>query len=93
MNDNSKFIGSLLLAAVAGAAIAMYLSSESGSKLRQTLADKAGNLFDEFTERAESGKEVAMAMADMMANKAETMGKKVVDAAGNAKKSASELYV
>jgi gas vesicle protein len=93
MNDNSKFIGSLLLAAIAGAAVTLYLSSESGSKLRQSLVAKAGDLFEELKDRAEYGKETAITVADKLGNSAENISKKVVDAATSTKKSASELYV
>ncbi len=93
MNDNSKLVSSLLLGAAAGAAIALYLTSENGSKFRQSVSDKAGDLLNDLKEKAEMGKDAVASMTDKFSAVANDLTKKATTTTSNAGKTAAEMYV
>jgi gas vesicle protein len=51
MSDNQKFIACLLLGAVAGAALALFLSSEKGKSVVADVKEGAENLQDKLQEK------------------------------------------
>jgi gas vesicle protein len=51
MSDNQKFIAGLLLGAVAGAALALFLSSEKGKSVVADVKEGAENLQDKLQEK------------------------------------------
>ena len=57
MSENSKFISGLLLGALAGTALALYLNSEKGKELLSTLNIEADHLKDNMHEGYNNAKE------------------------------------
>jgi len=93
MNNNSKLVSSLLMGAAAGAAIALYLTSESGTKLRQTVSEKASDLFNDLKAKAEASKDAITSMTEKFGASAENLAKKANNVVPNGTKSPSEMYV
>ncbi|MCJ8209164.1 YtxH domain-containing protein [Mucilaginibacter sp. RS28] len=54
MKDQSKVIAALLIGAAAGAAIGLLLAPESGSELREDIADYVNDLFDKAKNQAQT---------------------------------------
>lgn len=57
MSENSKFISGLLLGALAGTALALYLNSEKGKELLSNLNIEADHLKDNMQEGYGNAKE------------------------------------
>jgi len=67
MKDNSKLIFGLLLGAIAGAAIAVFVNSEKGQEIIDEIKDATGKAekdfrktIDKFEDKIMKGKEFAM---------------------------------
>lgn len=54
MKDQTKVIAALLVGAAAGAAIGLLLAPESGSELREDIADYVNDLFDKAKNQAQT---------------------------------------
>ncbi|MBA4258917.1 MAG: hypothetical protein C0446_07120 [Chitinophaga sp.] len=57
MSENSKFISGLLLGALAGTALALYLNSEKGKELIANLNIEADHLKEDMHEGYDTAKE------------------------------------
>jgi gas vesicle protein len=51
---NSKFLNGLIIGAVTGAAIAIFLNSETGKEIMADIKDAAGKAIDELKETAKN---------------------------------------
>jgi len=71
MKDNSKLIFGLLIGAIAGAAIAVFISSDKGQEIIEDIKDATGKAekdfkkaidkaVDKFEDKISKGKEYAM---------------------------------
>ena len=54
MKDQTKVIAALLVGAAAGAAIGLLLAPESGSELREDIADYVNDLFEKAKNQAQN---------------------------------------
>lgn len=64
MTDNNKFLTGLLLGAAAGAALALFLSSEKGKEMINHVKDSADTFEDDLHKKWE---EVDSVMNDLLA--------------------------
>jgi len=72
MSDNGKILGALVLGAVAGATMGLLFAPDKGSNTRQKIADRAGNLIDQLSEKINESKE---ALNDLKEKAGEAKGK------------------
>jgi gas vesicle protein len=64
MNDKSKLALAFALGAAAGAALAYFLTSESGEKTIEEIKEKAAKLKTEVGEHLDKGKQIVNDLAD-----------------------------
>ncbi|HJV18985.1 MAG TPA: YtxH domain-containing protein [Sediminibacterium sp.] len=57
MSDNHKFISGLLLGALAGSALALYMNTEKGKELAEELKLSATDLKDDFKAGIDTAEE------------------------------------
>ncbi|MDD2793548.1 MAG: YtxH domain-containing protein [Sediminibacterium sp.] len=57
MSDNHKFISGLLLGALAGSALALYMNTEKGKELADELKLSAADLKDDFKAGIDTAEE------------------------------------
>jgi gas vesicle protein len=91
MNNNSKVLGALLVGAAAGVAISLFLTSEKGIELRQTLATKARDFMTDLKEKVNEGKGMVSDLTDKVASSAENVAQKA--AASVISKVQSNMYI
>jgi gas vesicle protein len=77
MKDNSKLIFGLLIGAIAGAAISVFISSDKGQEIIDDIKDATGkaekdfkkainNAVDKFEDKISKGKEYAQDLANFL---------------------------
>ncbi|MBH2005120.1 MAG: YtxH domain-containing protein [Sphingobacteriia bacterium] len=57
MSDNHKFISGLLLGALAGSALALYMNTEKGKQLVEELKSDAADIKDDFKAGIDTAEE------------------------------------
>ncbi|MFY9463848.1 MAG: YtxH domain-containing protein [Sediminibacterium sp.] len=57
MSDNHKFISGLLLGALAGSALALYMNTEKGKQLVEELKSDASDIKDDFKAGIDTAEE------------------------------------
>ncbi|MDT3401645.1 YtxH domain-containing protein [Mucilaginibacter terrae] len=90
MKDQTKIIAALLVGAAAGAAIGLLLAPESGSELREDIADYVNDLVDKTKNKAQSTAEDIKEYGTNIADKAKSKWSSVVGAASDYKDQAEE---
>lgn len=80
MSENSKFISGLLLGALAGTALALYLNSEKGKELLSNLNIEADNLKDNMQEGYGNAKEGVDELLTKAKNLVKELEQKIAEA-------------
>ncbi len=62
MKDNSKLLVGLLIGAIAGAVLAVFISSEEGQEIMDELKEASGKAEKDFEDKISKGKEFAMGL-------------------------------
>lgn len=88
MKDQTKVIAALLVGAAAGAAIGLLLAPESGSELREDIADYVNDLFEKAKSQAQTTAGEVKDYASSAADKAKNYG---TDLAEKAKSKFNDL--
>ena len=81
MKDQTKVIAALLVGAAAGAAIGLLLAPESGSELREDIADYVNDLFEKAKNQAKTTGDSVKDYSSNVVDKAKNYGNEVVDKA------------
>ncbi|WP_295768461.1 YtxH domain-containing protein [uncultured Mucilaginibacter sp.] len=90
MKDQTKIIAALLVGAAAGAAIGLLLAPESGSELREDIADYVNDLVDKTKSKAQTAANDLKEYGNDVADKAKSKWNSVVGAASDYKDQAEE---
>lgn len=90
MKDQTKIIAALLVGAAAGAAIGLLLAPESGSELREDIADYVNDLADKAKKQAQTTAGDIKDYSNNIADKAKSKWNSVVGAASDYKEQAEE---
>ena len=80
MSENSKFISGLLLGALAGTALALYLNSEKGKELLSNLNIEADHLKDNMQESYGNAKEGVDELLTKAKNLVKELEQKIAEA-------------
>jgi gas vesicle protein len=80
MSENSKFISGLLLGALAGTALALYLNSEKGKELLSNLNIEADHLKDNMQEGYGNAKEGVDELLTKAKNLVKELEQKIAEA-------------
>lgn len=91
MKDQTKIIAALLVGAAAGAAIGLLLAPESGSELREDIADYVNDLVEKTKTKAQDAAGDVKEYSSNLVDKAKSKWNGVVGAASDYKEQA-EAY-
>ncbi|QJD94535.1 YtxH domain-containing protein [Mucilaginibacter robiniae] len=96
MKDQTKVIAALLVGAAAGAAIGLLLAPESGSELREDIADYVNDLIEKTKDKAQITADDLKEYSTSLVDKAKTKLNGVVSSANeykeDAEDAASDVY-
>ncbi|WP_158827801.1 YtxH domain-containing protein [Mucilaginibacter lacusdianchii] len=85
MKDQTKIIAALLVGAAAGAAVGLLLAPESGSELREDIADYVNDLLEKTKDKAQLTADDLKEYGNTLVDKAKTKLNGVMGAAAEYK--------
>lgn len=87
MSDTGKVIGALLLGVAAGAALGFLFAPSKGSELRKKIANNAGDILEELTDKINEGKDTLADLKKSATSKVDSLRTKAEEEFANLKSS------